>query len=301
MEPLIISIGIFAFIIMILLPVEKIIVSRNMHKLIVFINDKNTNNNNSDVGIKEKLYIYCERIYIKLHIRKNQEKYEIYRRKLILSNLNEHITVECFIGMKILSAVAICLIFLLLSIINKGIFIYVCILFGTTLAYYYPDSIINIRIKNRQLELQRELPDILKTLAITVEAGLSFWDAVKKVCEVKEGVLIDELKKTMMEINMGVLQKDALIDLSERCKVTEITIFIFTVIQTLEKGSSGIIKALNDQANEAWEIRKNKAKEQGHKASIKLFLSMLIFVFPCLLIFLLGPAIISIIKFFGSN
>lgn len=301
MEPLFISIGISVILAIIVMPLERIVYSRNFHKLIAFLNEREYIQNYKKESVKKRFFKAGEKIYRKANIKISEEKYQIYKRKLILSGLNEELSVEGIIGAKLLSSICAFLYFGLLSVINGSTSVYLLMIVGVLLSYYITDNMINIKIKRRQLQLEKELPSTLKTLAITTEAGLSFWEAIKKVCEVKNGVLIDELKKTLDEVKMGVLQKDALMKLSERCKVTEITIFVFTIIQSLEKGSAGVTKALNEQASEVWLIRKNKAKEMGQKASVKLFFSMLFFVFPSLLIFLLGPAIISIMKLFSSN
>lgn len=302
MEPLIISVGILLIMVIIITPIDRIFAKRNLHKLILFLNEREEYIPSGDKKtFKEQFFSFSEKVYRKLRIRISEEKYEKYKMNLILAGLNEKISVECIVGSKIVTSTVAFLYFTLMAISNENTMIYILMITGTALASFCPDNIINIKIKKRQLELQKQLPSILKTLAITTEAGLSFWEAIKKVCEIKRGVLVDELRKTVDEVNMGVLYRDALMRLSERCKVTEITIFTFTIIQSLEKGAAGVTKALNEQAEEVWEVRKNKAKEMGQKASIKLFLSMLVFVFPCLLIFLLGPAIMSVMKMFSNN
>lgn len=301
MEPLIICMLIFAIIFIILLPLDKIMSNKNLHKLILFLNQREYKASTNKESFKDRIYIFSEKMYKKFNIKISDEKYDMYKSKLILSNLSDKLNVECVLGMKILTSTLAFFYFGLLTFINFSFMMFLLTIIATVLAYFCPDSIINIRIKKRQLELQTQLPNTLKTLAITTEAGLSFWEAIKKVCEIKKGPLIDEFKNMLDEIKMGVLHKDALMKLSERCKVNEITIFVFTIMQSLEKGSEGVTRALNEQANEVWEIRKNRAKEMGQKASIKLFFSMLIFVFPCLLIFLLGPAIMSILKLFTNN
>lgn len=302
MEPLIISCILFVIICIVFIPLDKFMNRNKLHKLIAFLNQGDFKQNKNKGTFKEKFFMLSERTYKKLNIKISEEKYELYKGKLILANINDKLSVECIVGMKILiSILAFAYTGILAIIIDFSGLMIVLLFILTVLGYYYPDITINVRIKNRQQELQRQLPNTLKTLAITTEAGLNFWEAIKKVCEIKNGVLVDEFQNMLDEINMGVLQKDALLKLAERCKVTEITVFVFTIMQNLEKGSGGVIKALNEQANEVWEIRKSKARELGQKASIKLFFSMLIFVFPCLLIFLLGPAIMSIFKFFVNN
>lgn len=301
MNMLIISILLSVIFFVIFIPVEKISSSKNLHKLIIYLGNNGKSTDSKDDTYRKRFFNYSEKFYRKLNIKINKEKYMRYKDKLILAGVSEKINVESFIGSKIICSIIAFIYFGLLALIDGSYLMYLLMMIGIILGYYCSDSIISIKIKKRQQELQKELPNILKNLAITTEAGLNFWEAVEKVCEIRSGVLIEELKKMLDEIRMGVLQKEALTHLAERCKVTEITLFVFAVIQSIEKGSTGITKALKEQANEAWQTRKNKAKEMGQKASIKLFFSMLIFVFPSLLIFLLGPAILSIMKLFINN
>lgn len=301
MNMLIISILLSIIVFVIFIPIEKISSSKNLHKLIIYLSNNGKSTDTKEEAYRKRFFYYSEKLYRKLNIKINKEKYIMYKDKLILAGVSEKINVESFIGAKIICSLIAFFYFGLLALIDGSYLVYLLMMLGIILGYYCSDSIIAIKIKKRQQELQKELPNILKNLAITTEAGLNFWEAIEKVCEIRTGVLMDELKKMLDEIKMGVLQKEALTHFAERCKVTEITLFVFAVIQSIEKGATGITKVLNDQANEAWLTRKNKAKEMGQKASIKLFFSMLIFVFPSLLIFLLGPAVLSIMKLFIDN
>lgn len=298
MESLVISIVIGLTIIIAFMPIDKMMYRKNLHKLILSINQVEYKTSINKDSFKDRILVFAEKMYKKFNIKISKEMHDKYQNKLVLSNMNDKLSVECVLGMKILTSVFVFFYIGLLTVINVSFMMIMLLIIATVLAYYCPDNMLNIRIKKRQQQLQRELPNVLKTLAITTEAGLNFWEAIKKVCEIKKGALVDELGNMLDEINMGVLQKEALMKFSERCMVTEITVFVFTIMQSLEKGSAGITKALNEQANEVWEIRKSKAKELGQKASVKLFFSMLVFVFPSLLIFLLGPAIMSILKLF---
>lgn len=240
------------------------------------------------------------KLYKVLNLKISAKRYELYKNKLILSGLSDKITVEQFVGMKLLTVTVASTYFFIMFIINVNLlsfFMFVC---GLVLSFLILDCILDIRIKKRKLRIEKELPKILNSLAIITDAGLGLIEAIKMICEVKNGVLVTELKKVMEEINMGILQSEAFYHLCDRCEVDEITVFVFTLVQSFEKGTAGVSLALNEQAKEVWENRKNKSKELGQKATIKLFLSMMIFVFPALLIFILGPAIISILKMFNN-
>jgi tight adherence protein C len=253
-------------------------------------------NKTKEKALIDKILKISERLYKILNIKLSKAEYVKYKNRLILSGLNNKVTVEQFIGMKILASIIAGTYFLLVFACNPNMLNFLLLVFGNVMCYFILDSLLSIKINKRKQEIEREIPNILNSLAIVTDSGLGLMEAIKMVCEVKKGTLVDELKKVVEEINMGILQSEALLHFSDRCEVNEITVFVFTLIQSFEKGASGVTLALNEQAKEVWENRKNKSKELGQKATIKLFISMMIFVFPCLLIFILGPAIIEIFK-----
>lgn len=301
MEELSIAIFMFLIISIIFLPFEKIFPRKDLHKLIVLLNQKSyTVEKKKDNSLFDKILYLSSRIYKRLNIKLESSKYELHKNKLILAGLSERVSPEQFVGMKILGVISGFSYFFLMFLLKPELINIFMLIFGCMLFYLLPDSMINIKIKKRKIKLEQELPNVLNSMAIVTDAGLNLNEAIKMICEVKKGVLVNELKKVMEEINMGIMQKEALMHLSDRCQVNEITLFTFTLIQSIEKGASGVTLVLNEQAKEVWQKRKNKSKEIGQKATIKLFMSMLLLVFPCLMVFLLGPAIISIIQFFNK-
>lgn len=298
MQALIIAILAALFIAVTLLPLNKMFQKRYLHKLLILLKEKNISPNDNKKTFIQKFSLYGYKTFKLLKIKLKEERYNRYKNKTIIAGMSDDLTVEAFYGTKIL-AVIIALTYFLLIFIAKPTFMSLAILFiGPLLAFSYPDALINSRIKKRQWEIQVELPAILNTLVIVTDAGLNLFEAIRRVCEIRNGTLVYELKKVLDEINMGILQKDALIHLSERCQINEITVFVFTITQSIEKGAEGVTLALKEQAREVWEKRKNKARELGEKASLRLFMPMLLLAFPCLLIFLLGPALLSLLSFF---
>lgn len=296
---LIISVSLFLIITIILLPLNKIFPKRNLRKLVLLLNEDGHKEDDTKNTILDRIFFLCQRICSTLNIKISKEKYDRYKTKLILAGVIDRINVECFMGTKVLSSIIAFIYLVLLFVASGAIELFILILTLPILAFFVPDIIIKNKISNRQWQMQKELPNILSTLAIITDAGLTFSEAIKKVCEVRKGVLVKELKKMTEEINMGIIQKEALFRLSERCQVNEISSFVFTLTQSLEKGASGVSLALKELSKEAWEKRTNRARELAEKASIKLFLPMIFLVFPSLVIFILGPAVISIIKMFS--
>ena len=161
------------------------------------------------------------------------------------------------------------------------------------LGWVVPETMMQSKAKHRGKEIQRDLPDILDLLTVSVEAGLGFDAALVKVVERKKGPLADEFGIVLREIRVGKPRRDALRELSERVKVDDITSLVSAVIQADQLGV-GISNILRIQAEQVRTKRRQQAEESAMKAPIKMLFPLVFFIFPTLFVVLLGPAIIQI-------
>jgi tight adherence protein C len=260
------------------------------------INPDSINSESGSNIIAEGLLGFAQKLYKASGIKISSKKYKEYKTKLNMAAVSDKLTVEAFMGIKIFLPVIMFGLFLLIYFTDLTLQSLSLLISVPILSWYIPELMVNNKIRNRKWQMQKELPSVLNTLAIVTDSGLNLQEAIKKVCDIKKGELVKELKKMTDEVNVGVLQRDALFRLSERCQIDEISLFVFALAQALEKGASGITQVLREQASEAWDKRKNKAKELGAKASVKLFFPMLLLVFPSIMIFILGPAVVSVFK-----
>lgn len=160
--------------------------------------------------------------------------------------------------------------------------------------YILPDFYLKTKIKSRQNEISKNLPDVLDLLTVSVEAGLGFDAALAKVVEKIKGVLSDEFARVLQETKIGKPRRDALRDLGQRCGVEDLVTFVGAVIQADQLGVS-IGNVLRLQSVQMRQKRRNVIEEKAMKAPIKMLIPLILFIFPTIFIVILGPALIQIV------
>lgn len=156
-----------------------------------------------------------------------------------------------------------------------------------------PDMFLKTNERKRKEQMLKSMPDILDLINVSVEAGLGFDAALQKVVDKTEGPLTQEFAHTLSEINIGKPRREALRDMANRIQVDDITTFLGSIIQADQLGVS-ITNVLRIQSQQVRENRRMRAEEAAQKAPIKMLIPLVVFIFPTILVVLLGPALISI-------
>jgi tight adherence protein C len=164
-------------------------------------------------------------------------------------------------------------------------------------AYLAGKAFLSSRTRKRNNFMQKELPDALDLLSVSVEAGLGFDSALHHVVEKSGGVLSQEFVITLNELKMGKTRREALRDLGRRTGVEDIITFVGAVIQADQLGVP-ITNILKIQAEQVRMKRRQRVEEQAMKAPVKMLFPLVFFIFPSVFIVLLGSAAIQIYNAF---
>jgi tight adherence protein C len=171
---------------------------------------------------------------------------------------------------------------------------------GAGLGYYLPVLSLGSKIRKRQYNVTRSLPDALDLLTICVEAGLGFDAAMAKVADKWDNELSIAFGRVLQEVNLGKLRRDALRDMADRMEVRDVSTFVAAIIQAGQLGVS-IAKVLRIQADQMRVRRRQRAEELARAATLKILPPVAFLIFPSILIVLLGPAAIQLLQVFGSG
>jgi len=164
------------------------------------------------------------------------------------------------------------------------------------LGYLLPDMWLTWRVSVRQRKLRRALPDALDLLVICVEAGLGLDQAIMKVSQdmkIAHPQLSEELQFVNLEMRIGKTRIDALRELARRTGLEDIKALVAMLIQTERFGTS-IAQSLRVYSDDMRLKRRQRAEEMSAKTSVKMVPALVFFIFPALMVVILGPALITL-------
>lgn len=204
-------------------------------------------------------------------------------------------TVERILAWKAITAFVGLLLALALFYRHPGLCI-IAVLIGVGGGFYLPDVLLYNAGLKRQQKLQRELPDALDLLVISVEAGLGFDAALLNVAQkMNKTAIAGEFVRVLQEMQIGRTRSDAFRSLGERTTVAELRSFVNALVQA-DKLGIPIAAVLREQANEMRTKRQQRAEEKAQKVPVKILFPLVLCIMPSLFIVVLGPGVIEIYR-----
>jgi tight adherence protein C len=175
---------------------------------------------------------------------------------------------------------------------------YIIPVVALALGYLIPDILLTWRVRARQHRLRRGLPDALDLLVICVEAGLGLDQAFVRVSQdmrIAHRELSEELQLVNLEMRVGKSRIEALRELARRTGLDDIKSLVAMLIQTERFGTS-IAQSLRVFSDDMRTKRRQRAEEMSAKTSVKMVPPLVFFIFPALMVVILGPAVLALMR-----
>jgi tight adherence protein C len=162
--------------------------------------------------------------------------------------------------------------------------------------YLVPDMWLKIKIKKRRERIRKSLPDALDLLVICVEAGLGLDQAMLRVGQ-EMVISHPDIHQEFMQVNFeqlaGKPRLEAWRSAAERTKIPEFSLFVSMLTQA-DRFGTPIVRALSRFGDEIRLKRRQRAEEMAAKTKVKILFPLVLFIFPCVFIVLLAPAVLNI-------
>src|SRR6202047_2973440 len=171
-------------------------------------------------------------------------------------------------------------------------------LIAVALGYLFPDMFLSWRMNARQHKLRRGLPDGLDLLVICVESGLGLDQALMKVAQelrITHPELSEELQLVNLEMRIGKTSLDALRELARRTGLEDLKSPEGLLVETDRLGTS-VAQSLRVFSDDLRIKRRQRAEEMSAKTTVKMVPPLIFFIFPALMVVILGPAVLTLIR-----
>ncbi|HJN73547.1 MAG TPA: type II secretion system F family protein [Myxococcota bacterium] len=230
--------------------------------------------------------------------KEDSDDFNALRKRLIQSGYRGRNNVELYSAIRFALAVAFPLLFAILPLQTGTLGSVAGALVTCAVGYWLPALWVTNTLQKRQDAILRTFPDALDMLTASVEAGLGLDAAFRRVAnEMGEAapLLCDELKLVNNEVSAGISRTEALRHLEVRTGLDEVASLVNVLIQA-ERFGTPVARSLRVHSELVRTKRMQKAEEAAAKISPKLTVAMILFMLPCLIIVVLGPAIVKVIR-----
>ncbi|MGZ5200075.1 MAG: type II secretion system F family protein [Telluria sp.] len=166
------------------------------------------------------------------------------------------------------------------------------------LGCYLPNLWLWQRLRERQRELFENFPDAADLMLVCVEAGLGLDAAMTRIADemgMSSRALAEELHLTNLEMRAGASRAQALRNLALRTGIEEISVFS-TMLAQADKFGTSIGESLRVFSEDLRHKRQVRAEEHAAKVPTKMLVPLCLFIFPSIIMVVLGPAMIIIVR-----
>jgi tight adherence protein C len=218
-------------------------------------------------------------------------------RRLLVSAGMYRTSARTLIGYRVLAGVGVGSVGLLLS---HNLFLRVAIgLFLALCGWTFTLTFVRRRARARAEEIEREIPNLIDQLVVTLEAGIGFSSSLQMSAARFKGALGEEMRLTLQEQRMGVELSESLTNLRERIDSPNLKSFVRSVVQGERLGVS-IGSVMRDLSIDMRKRRRQNAEEQAQKTPVKMLVPLVFLILPTLFIVLLAPPMVNFVNGFGG-
>lgn len=171
-------------------------------------------------------------------------------------------------------------------------------MFGLGIGYILPRRMLRWVAKRRQARVKEEMPVVLNLMSLLLDAGLSVEHTLKAISEQGRRItpeLAKEFGWVLSRIQQGQERGEAMEEMAKRVDVAELSETIAVLKQSARYGGS-LRDSLHRYLKLMEDRRMTDLREKIGKLSGQMSIVMMVFLFPALLVFLVGPAGMALVK-----
>ncbi|MGH2769864.1 MAG: type II secretion system F family protein [Actinomycetota bacterium] len=164
--------------------------------------------------------------------------------------------------------------------------------------YRLPGSLLGHRGRARKAAMLIELEEVVDLMAVCARAGLNLPLALARVAERIPGAMGEELRRTVLEVQLGRPQDRALAEMAERNGLEELRLLVATLTNAQRRGA-GVAASLDSLSHELWQRRRSRVEEQARQAPVKLLFPLVFLILPAFVLIAIAPLLLGAFRTLG--
>lgn len=205
------------------------------------------------------------------------------RERLDAAGRPQGMTVETYAGRKATYTVLMTIAGLAF-LANGSVLLFVAM---PVLGFFFLDVFLRLEARRRQEKIDRQLPDFLDILAVSVSAGVGFLPALRRVTEITGGPLGEELDTAQSQMDLGSSRRESFQALRGRNRSEALAKFVSALLQAEELGVP-LTDALADLATDMRSTFYQQARRRAAKAAPRVSLIVTVVIVPGALILIMA-------------
>ncbi len=224
----------------------------------------------------------------------------VMQRRLIRAGFRGEKALTTLYGSKLLLAIVFPVIMTLLVMradsdpANK----FLAVAASAGLGFFGPNEYINLRVRRRQKQVRRALPNALDLMVVCVESGLGLDQAILQVAKDLEAAhpeISEEFALVNLELKAGKRRSEALRNMAERTAVDDLKKLVAVLIQA-DRFGTGVAQSLRGHADYMRVQARQTAEEKAAKLGVKLVFPIFFCILPSLFVVTVGPVAVRIVR-----
>ncbi|MBK9294291.1 MAG: type II secretion system F family protein [Oligoflexia bacterium] len=215
------------------------------------------------------------------------------KREINSAGLGQELNEEEYVALQLFLGIMLPVILMAFNFLFNLNYPFLFILFFGVVGFVFPYFFVKGFKNERRAQVLVDLPFVIDLLSLSTEAGLDFIAAIERVVnKMNGGALSEELAQVLRDLKLGSSRSEALNAMAWRMNMSEVSSFI-AVLTTADTLGASIGNVLRQQSEQMRQERFVRAEKAGAEASQKIYLPLIMFILPAVLIMVFGPVILQ--------
>lgn len=169
----------------------------------------------------------------------------------------------------------------------------VILILSTLTGYVAAGYLLQRQARQRISRIESELPTVWEFLSLSLTAGESMLDAIRRLATIGTGEMAEEFSRVIRSVDAGDSLSTALEALRDRLQIIALTRGLEQVLNGLHRGTP-LASVLQAQAQDAREDAKRELIERAGQKEVAMLVPLVFLILPVTIIFAVFPGLLVI-------